>query len=162
MICGPIPPSEPQENHWLVQLAIQSPACPMSPTHVLKCNLSPTWKVETRPSSPDMPQGPPRQIPHLIQYSPHGLMQWIVRGLPLPPVPPHLFLSLPISLRSFPTSRDVFQARAIFRRPSQEAAQPRTASHGIARPVTAAFQIWEAWYCIWSLVYTHFALTKVP
>src|SRR3981189_1414989 len=91
-----------------------------------------------------------------------------VRGLPVPPVPPHLFLSLPISLRSFPTSPMSFKLARSFadhrdhRRSSQEAAQPRTASHGIARPVTAAFQIWEAWYCIWSLVYTHFALTKVP
>src|ERR1700690_2492731 len=45
----------------------------MSPTHVLKCSLSPTWKVKTRPFSLDMPQGPPRRIPHQIQYSPHGL-----------------------------------------------------------------------------------------
>src|SRR3979490_33812 len=99
MICGPIPPSEPQENHWLVQLAIQSPACPMSPTHVLKCNLSPTWKVETRPSSPDMPQGPPRRIPHLIQYSPYGLMQWTI--LRLPPQHPHLLQ--PSKNRHLPT-----------------------------------------------------------
>src|SRR3979490_3060526 len=45
------------------------------------------------------------------------------------------------------------------RRSSQEAAQPRTASPGF---VIAAFQIWEAWYYTWSLVYTHSALTKVP
>src|SRR3981189_890641 len=59
-----------------------------------------------------------------------------VRGLPVPSVPPHLFLSLPISLRSFPTSRDVFQARAIFRRPSRPSqiiAGGRIASHGIAQ-----------------------------
>src|SRR3981189_3593310 len=56
-----------------------------------------------------------------------------VRGLPVPPVPPHLFLSLPISFRSFPTSRDVFQPRAIFRRPSQIIAGGRTASHSLAR-----------------------------
>src|SRR3979490_1097659 len=95
-----------------------------------------------------------------------------VRGLPVSPVLPHSFSSVPItsyslaiisnSPRCLSTSRDPSKTIADHRdhrRSSQEAAQPRTASPGL---VTAAFQIWEAWYYTWSLVYTHFALTKVP
>ena len=100
-------------------------------------------------------------------------VHWVsVRGLPVSPVLPHSFLSVPITSyslaiisnlpRCLSTSRDPSKTIADHRdhrRPSQEAAQPRTASPGL---VTAAFQIWEAWYYTWSLVYTHFALTKVP
>ena len=65
----------------------------------------------------------------------------VVRGLPVSPVPPHFFLSLPISLRPFPTSRDVFQPRAILRRPSQTIAtiaDHRRMPHSLAQPCTAS------------------------
>src|SRR3981189_3307299 len=64
--------------------------------------------------------------------------------------------------RCLSSSRDLSQTIATIadhRRRPHSLAQPRTASPGF---VTAAFQIWEAWYYTWSLVYTHFALTKVP
>src|SRR3979490_868091 len=64
-----------------------------------------------------------------------------VRGLPVSPVPPHFFLSLPIPSRSFPTSRDVFQPRAILRRPSQTIAtiaDHRRRPHSLAQPRTAS------------------------
>src|SRR3981189_1322502 len=51
-------------------------------------------------------------------------------------IPFYHFLVFPISLRSFPTSRDVFPPCAIFRRPSRPSqiiAGGRTASHGFAR-----------------------------
>ena len=88
---------------------------------------------------------------------------WVaVRGLPVSPVPPHSFLSFPITSYFFAIISNLprsFAGHRDHRRSLQKAAQPRTASPGF---VTAAFQIWEAWYYTWSLVYTHSALTKVP
>ena len=89
----------------------------------------------------------------------NSVIKGTVRGLPISPVLPHSFLSLPILWRSFPTLSDHFQPRAIFSIgdiPSQIIAEGRIASCGL---VTAAFQIWEAWYYTWSLVYTHSADT---
>src|SRR3981189_2419107 len=99
-------------------------------------------------------------------------MTGFVRGSPVSPVPPHSFLSFSITSyssaiisnlpRCLSSLRDLSKTIADHRdhrRSSQEAAQPRTASPSL---VTAAFQIWEAWYYTWSLVYTHSALTKVP
>jgi hypothetical protein len=95
-----------------------------------------------------------------------------VRGLPDSPVPPPSLLSFPTTSyfsaiisnlpRCLSTSCDLPKTIADHRdhrRSSQEAALPRTASPGF---VIAAFQIWEAWYYTWSLVYTHSTLTKVP
>src|SRR3981189_2011989 len=95
-----------------------------------------------------------------------------VRGLPDYPVPPPFLIIFSITFyfsaiisnlpRCLSTLRDLPKTIADHRdhrRSSQEAALPCTASPGFA---TAAFQIWEAWYYTWSLVYTHSALTKVP
>ena len=71
----------------------------------------------------------------------------------------YYFLSLCDHFQPPAMSFNLARSFADHRRSSQKAAQPRTASPGF---VTAAFQIWEAWYYTWSLVYTHSALTKVP
>src|SRR3981189_1758022 len=81
------------------------------------------------------------QALHIVRPTSQVLFQlrsnkFTVRGLPDSPVPPHFLLPLPISLRPFPTSRDVFQPRAILRRPSRPSqiiAGGRTASHSLAR-----------------------------
>src|SRR3981189_362528 len=66
-----------------------------------------------------------------------------VRGLPDSPVPPHSFLSFPITSyppaiisnlpRCLSTSRDLSQTIADHHRPLQIIAEGRIASHGIAR-----------------------------
>ena len=115
-------------------------------------------------------QSPISDSPESIPFPPTPPTPHVsVRGLPVSLVPPHFFLSFPITPyppaiisnipRSLLTLRDLSQTIADHRRPSQIIAEGRIASHGL---VTAAFQIWEAWYYTWSLVYTHSALTKVP
>jgi hypothetical protein len=86
----------------------------------------------------------------------------IVRGLPVFPVLSYFLQLVAISWRPFPTSSDYFQPWAIISIgdiSSPIITEGCTASPGIVR---AAFQIWEAWYYTWSLVYTRSVLTKVP
>src|SRR3981189_2634757 len=92
-----------------------------------------------------------------------------VRGLPDSPVPPHSFLSFPITsypsaiisnlLRCLSTLRDLSQTIATI-------ADHRRRPHSLARHCPALSQrpskYGRLWYYTWSLVYTHSALTKVP
>jgi hypothetical protein len=65
-----------------------------------------------------------------------GLQGVCVRGLPVSPVLPHFFLSLPISWRSFPTFSNHFQPRTIFSLGDIELpiiVEGRIALHGITQ-----------------------------